>query len=355
MTTQRSLLILLALAVGAGALYLSIRSDPDASEKDVARTDAPTPERVEPAPPDETTEEPVVDPPREDDSEKVEKKDEEEEDPPETLLEKKDSGPEDPARDEPVLDPLIRDVTDPDNPRRKWQAVYELTGERTAAETAALAAYLTDNPIGEAEFHGEEFAHRNFIMDALREQTDARPRVVDAFTRVYEDPRQGDVMRGYALQHLTSIYIAPFDTPRQAQRTRILSTLRAALPEREEGTLAATALIGLHEIAQVDANAVSAAEVERQALELLADPTSGDLTRISALHVAGERNLSAAVPVARRFAADPEQDWVVRMASVWLLGEAGGDSTLLARLAEDHDENVRRAARMARSNKGEMK
>ena len=162
MTTQRSLLILLALAVGAGALYLSIRSDPDASEKDVARTDAPTPERVEPAPPDETTEEPVVDPPREDDSEKVEEKDEEE-DPLETLLEKKD-----PARDEPVLDPLIRDVTDPDNPRRKWQAVYELTGERTAAETAALAAYLTDNPVGAAEHLGEEFAHRNFIMEVTR-------------------------------------------------------------------------------------------------------------------------------------------------------------------------------------------
>ncbi len=59
--------------------------------------------------------------------------------------------------------------------------------------------------------------------------------------------------------------------------------------------------------------------------------------------------LSAAVPEARRLAADPEQDWVVRMASVWLLGQTQADRTLLMSLAEDNDENVRHAARAALS------
>lgn len=249
--------------------------------------------------------------------------------------------------DRPVP-PLIAAVTDPDNPRRKWLAVHELPGQHTAADTALLAAYLVDNPIGAAEYMGEEFAHRNYIMDVLREQVDSWPLVVDSLVRIYEEPRQGDVLQGYALQHLASLYI---DNPQALPDTlkqRIIETFRGALPQREEGTLASTALIGLHEIERVDdAAAVTAREIERAVMDLLLDPASGNLARISALQIAGERGLTEAIPEARRRAVDPGQDWVVRMAAVWVLGQSGTNSDLIRQLADDPDENVRNAARSA--------
>ncbi len=239
---------------------------------------------------------------------------------------------------------LIAAVTDPDNPKRKWLAIYELPGQHTAADTALLAAYLVDNPIGAAEYMGEEFAHRNYIMDVLREQVEAWPLVVDSLVRIYEEPRQGDVLQGYALQHLASLYIDNPQALPDALKQRIIDTFRDALPQREEGTLASTALIGLHEIERVDAAAVTSREVERAAMDLLLDPASGNLTRISAFHIAGERGLAEAIPEARRCAVDTEQDWVVRMAAVWVLGQSGSSPDVIRQLVEDPDENVRNAA-----------
>ena len=256
----------------------------------------------------------------------------------------------DPAPEEDIA-PVVVAVTTPDHPRRKWFAVYELPGARSATETDRLISYLTDNPIGAYEYLGEEFAHRNYIMDVLREQRHAWPLVVNALAQVYAEPRQGDVLRGYALQHLASLYIDNPETLGAAQRTGILAVLRSALPLRGPTALAATALVGLHEIARVDRAAVADTEVEQIALDLLADPEAGDLARISALQIAGERRLTAAVPAARDLAADPQADWVVRMAAAWLLGQTGADPALLATLTADPDENVRHAARAALSRK----
>ena len=247
-------------------------------------------------------------------------------------------------RDAREPSPLVQAVTDPDHPQRKWLAAHELPGKHSAADIAVMAAYLTDHPIGAAEYLGEEFAHRNYIMDVLREQQEQWLLVTDAFVKMYSTPEQGDVMRGYALQHLCSLYIDNPEALPQADRKRIITTFRRALPEREEGTLAATALIGLHEVSRVDPKAIPAKELDSLALDLLRDPASGDLSRISALHIAGERRLTEAVPVARRYAADPGADWVVRMAAIWLLGQFDGETDLLEQMARDPDENIRHAA-----------
>lgn len=311
----------------------SVASAPAAPEQDAATIDAPTlnhQPRVDPA--QARQEQPVALPPATALTHPAGPADE-----PDARIADPQSNAREPS-------PLARAVTDPNNPRRKWLAVYELPGRHPPGDVAHMAAYLTENPIGADEYMGEEFAHRNYIMDVLREQQEQWPLVVDAFVKMFDDPAQGDVLRGYALQHLCSLYMDNPEALPQPEKDRIIAAFLAAMPMREQGTLAATALIGLHEVTRVAPDAIPAGKVDALALDLLRDAASGNLSRISALQIAGERGLRGAIPLARRHAADPQADWVVRMAAIWVLGEFDVETGLLQHLSRDKNENVRHAA-----------
>lgn len=244
----------------------------------------------------------------------------------------------------PAGDALIEAITDMDNPKRRELARLGLSGKRTAGEIQALSVYLAEQPVGGASHWGGEFAHRDVLMNTLRDQSQARDHVVSTFARVYQDPRQGDTMRGYALQHLALLHRNASRDLTQAQREQILSTLRGALSERAGGTLASTALVGLQEIASVDPSGVASDDVSALTLDMMRDPTANALTRISALQIAGENKLGAAEADAQRMAHDPEQDRVVRMAAIWTLGQLGAGGTALKRLTNDPDPFIRGAA-----------
>jgi hypothetical protein len=244
----------------------------------------------------------------------------------------------------PTGDALIEAVTDMDNPKRRELARLGLSGKRTAGEVQALSAYLVERPVGGGAHWGREFAHRDVLMNTLRAQPQARDHVVSTLARIYQDPRQGDTLRGYALQHLALLYRGNSRDLTRGQREQILATLHSALPERTAGTLASTALVGLQEIASIDSTGVSSDEVSALALELMRDPTANALTRISALQIAGENKLGAAEADARRLADDPAQDRVVRMAAIWTLGQLGAGGAARQRLTNDPDPFIRGAA-----------
>ena len=244
----------------------------------------------------------------------------------------------------PTGDALIEAVTDMDNPKRRELATLGLSGKRTAGEIQALSVYLTERPVGGAAHWTREFAHRDVLMNTLRAQSQNRDHVISTFARVYQNPRQGDTLRGYALQHLALLYRDASRELTQGQREQILVTLRGALPERADGTLASTALVGLQEIASIDSTGVSSDEVSSLALELMRDPSANALTRISALQIAGENKLGAAEADARRLADDPAQDRVVRMAAIWTLGQLGAGGAARQRLTNDPDPFIRGAA-----------
>lgn len=244
----------------------------------------------------------------------------------------------------PTGDALIEAITNMDNPRRRQLARLALSGKRTAGEIQALRVYLTERPVGGAAHWSREFAHRDVLMNTLRAQSQNRDQAISTFTRVYQDPRQGDTLRGYALQHLALLYRDASRELTQGQREQILVTLRGALPERADGTLASNALVGLQEIASVDSTGAASDEVSALALEMMRDPSANALTRISALQVAGENKLGAAEADARRMADDPAQDRAVRMAAIWTLGQLGAHETDLQRLTNDPDPFIRGAA-----------
>jgi hypothetical protein len=244
----------------------------------------------------------------------------------------------------PTGDALIEAVTDMDNPKRRELATLGLSGKRTAGEIQALSVYLTERPVGGGAHWSREFGHRDVLMNILRAQSQNRDQAISTFTRVYQDPRQGDTLRGYALQHLALLYRGNSRDLTRGQREQILATLHAALPERTAGTLASTALVGLQEIASVASSGVASDDVSALALDMMRDPAANALTRISALHIAGENKLAAAEDDARRMAHDPAQDRAVRMAAIWALGQLGAQETVLQRLTNDPDPFIRGAA-----------
>ena len=213
----------------------------------------------------------------------------------------------------------------------------------------ALASYLLTPQDGEdGDFRQHEYALRNRMMDMLRSDTNRLSETICAFVSVYETPRQGDVMRGYALQHLASVYMDHPGTLAEADKQRILSAFTTALTDTSGGTVAGTALVGLHEAARADSKTVSGGEVEAAAMKLLQSPESGTLSKIAAFQICGERKVSAAAGAARQAAFDSSADWVLRMSAIYALGQLG-QTAGLETLLNDSDKNVSRAAQAALS------
>uniref|UniRef100_UPI0035647F98 HEAT repeat domain-containing protein n=1 Tax=Pontiella sp. TaxID=2837462 RepID=UPI0035647F98 len=249
----------------------------------------------------------------------------------------------DPAR----LSPAVLRMLDPDAKRRHWLSINKLPGEKSADERKALMGYLVQNPVGEANYLSVEYAVRNFIMDVLREQPGGLSDAVDTFAEVYGETAQGDTMRGYALQHLASVYIDNPGTLAEADKGRVVDIFREALSENDFGTIASTALIGLREVSRVESARVTDAEVARSAQALLEDAESCAEARMTALQICGELKLPSAVGSAREWAADSSQNWGVRLAAIYLLGETQSGKTDLEQLVLDENENVRIAATAA--------
>jgi len=234
-----------------------------------------------------------------------------------------------------------------DYDRRIHASVYDLPHTLTPTHSLALdQALLTPQDGQDADFRQHEYALRNYIMDALRTQIDRLPETISTFIAVYQNKRQGDVMRGYALQHLCSVYIDHDKTLSVEEKQRILNTFTDALNDTSKGTLAATALVGLHEAARSDSETVLGKAVERAALKLLQSPDSGALSKLSAFQICGERKVADATPMARKIALDTSADWGSRIGAIYALGQLRKLDGLES-LLNDTNQNVSRAARMA--------
>ena len=231
--------------------------------------------------------------------------------------------------------------------RRIRVAVNDLPEQLGAENYAAVETYLLTPQDGkDGDFRQHEYALRNFMMDALRADPDRIPETISTLIDVYKNDRQGDIMRGYALQHLCSVYLDHSRTLSTGDKQRIIETFSAALSDTSGETLAGTALIGLHEASRADSAAVSGKEVEADAMKLLNTPESGTLSKISAFQICGERKVSGAEKPARKTAMDTSADWVLRMSAVYALGQLG-QTDGLEPLLNDSDKNVSRAARIA--------
>lgn len=248
----------------------------------------------------------------------------------------------------PPVDESIKTMLESSSYKQRIQtAVYDLPETLGGKEASAVEAYLKTPQDGkDGDFRQQEYALRNYMMDALRANTDRLSETISTFVDVASDNRQGDVMRGYALQHLCSVYIDNFRTLSGEDKREIIDTFSLFLNESSAGTVAGTALIGLHEASRADSTSVAGKAVETAALKLLQNSESGALSKISAFQICGERKTAGVAQLARKTALDTSADWVLRMSAVYALGQLGQTDGLES-LLNDPDKNVSHAARVA--------
>ncbi len=246
------------------------------------------------------------------------------------------------------LRPAVREVLEGDSYTDRLRAVkYDMPESLEAREFQGLEDYLLVPQTGrDGDFRQHEYALRNYMMDALRGEESRTGETIGTLVSVYADESQGDVMRGYALQHLASVYIGNVSKLSAADKSRIVKTFKAALADTSAETLAGTALLGLQDASRWDPDTVSPSMVGHAAMGLLQSDASGTLSKISAFQICGELKRKAAAPYARETAFDPSADWVLRMAAVYALSQLG-ETTGLETLLNDSDKHVAKAVAVA--------
>ncbi len=242
------------------------------------------------------------------------------------------------------LRPAVRVTLEADHYDDRLRAViHDLPEALSAAEYQGLKDYLLAPQDGrDGDFRQHEYALRNYMMDAMREELDRLGETLGVFVSIYRNEAQGEVMRNYALQHLASIHIDQVSRLSAREKSRIAQTLRAALDDSDGASFPGTALVGLQDISRWDPEAVPPSVVAAAALKLLRGD-AGALSRISAFQIAGELKLRRVARPARETAFDAEASRAARMSAVYALGqlgETGGLETLL----NDSDKFVRKAA-----------
>lgn len=207
-----------------------------------------------------------------------------------------------------------------------------------------LRDYLLQPQSGkDRDFRQYEYGLRNYIMNALALDPHRTSEAISAFSEIYQDEAQGDILRGYALQHLAMVYMEHGADLSGGDTTRMLAVFEEAVANRSHGTLASTALVCMHEVSMLDASVIPPARVRRAAMNLLQDPVSGFMSRISALQISAETGIREAVPYARDYAFDASRNWGLRVSAVYALGELDGARGLEA-LLKDSDKHVQTAA-----------
>lgn len=230
---------------------------------------------------------------------------------------------------------------------RIHHVVYDLPKMLSQHDYKALAGYLLQPQDGkDGDFRQHEYALRNYMMDALREVNESLSETTEILIAVYADQEQGDIMRGYALQHLSSLYLDHLDSLSDGDRRNIIHTLKEAMNNLDQGTIPSTALISLQDISRWDPAKLSPAIVKHYTMNVLRQNNAGTLALISAFHVAGERKWGAVSSYARKTAFDAQSDPILRMSAIYALGEIG-ETLGLEKLVNNTNKQIKTAATLA--------
>jgi hypothetical protein len=198
--------------------------------------------------------------------------------------------------------------------------------EQLPTETCDGLISLLLSPLPADVQGGGEFVVRNDIMAALVRQRSISPNTVAGLISLLERRGENEVLRDYALQHLSLIYEREDAVP-------LRSTLRPvlfAMLQEPTGTLAGTSLLALQRLIDTDPD-LPADRLRAEALRLAAEPGIGAANRTAAYQVCGLMGIHEALPSMRRD-AQLSACIPLQVAAIAGLGALGGgiDRQLLA-------------------------
>jgi len=239
-------------------------------------------------------------------------------------------------------------------------AVERITDLSAPGAQKAMLDYLLRPLPGMDGDQGAEYELRNNMLNKLREHPADPPAVTEALLKIFRDPGQEDVLRGYAVQHIAG-WIRT-GVLASGDREQLLVAIRDAATQVDNPVIGGAGLIALREVGPGE-------EAGAFALNALNSKSACPESRISAFQVCAELGVAKALGPARAALADRNAPAVLRMSAVNVLAMLGGpaDERLLQELSTggsgkirgqsagqnikagrpDNDELVRNAARLA--------
>ena len=246
----------------------------------------------------------------------------------------------------------VMETVNQQEPYNQRLAAVERIADLSApgAQTALIDYLLQQLPDMDSDRRAAEYELRNNMLNKLREYSSDPGAVTEALLKIYRDPAQGDVLRAYAVQHMSGWVRT--GAPAPGEREQLLAAVRDAAGKVNNPAIGGAGLIALREVGpKEDAGAF--------AMKALASGSACPESRISAFQVCAELGVESAVEPARTALADRNAPGILRMSAVHALARLGGpaDERLLRELAAsgsgqsggrlDGDELVRNAARLA--------
>jgi hypothetical protein len=144
----------------------------------------------------------------------------------------------------------------------------------------------------------------------------------DVLTKMYQNRQQDDVIRDYAVQHLTAYYEQTTMQPDSAETQKAVQKVLWEAVTETSDSIGGTALLALKRLSQ-EYTGFDQGKIASAALQMAGDGNAGELTHITAFQVCAQLGTTDATPVILQ-AAQNGETIPVKMSAIGALGLLGG-------------------------------
>jgi len=224
-------------------------------------------------------------------------------------------------------------------------AISSLSGHLPETDWQVLKSFMLKPDDADKVQRGQ--AVKNQLLDALCSINPAPTGLGDMLIQLYRDHKQDDVIRDYAVQHLTAYYEQMSAQPDDGRTgPAVQKVLWEAVTETSD-SIGGTALLALKRLSQ-EYSGFDQDKIAATALQLAGDDKAGELTHITAFQVCAQLGTVDALPLALQ-AAQNGETIAVRMSATAALGALGGPEQIpfLNSLLQGDEDRLKPAAQNA--------
>lgn len=255
-----------------------------------------------------------------------------------------------PPAQEPELSENVKVIVEGNNYNTILAAIKQLGTDLSAHDVAALCSFL-EHPLSDYpdERPIDINSLKNEILELLLDQQQLPQGIGQQLIDMFQNDQTDPMWREYCMQFAGPTYQKLTNNLRSdpqseiwVQEQKAIKALMLTALDQRDSDLAATALIGLHNLSQEN-NLFDKQVIIDKAVEIATDPTASKENRITALRMAAAKGRSEILPAARELAQNGESD-TIRGAAIVTLGELG-----------DFDEDHKQLERLSRSTRRQIK
>jgi hypothetical protein len=203
----------------------------------------------------------------------------------------------------------------------RLQAIRSLSSQLTDLDWEALRPFLLKPDGLDREQLGQVL--KNNLLDALCAINPPPAGLGDVLAQIYRNRQQDDVVRDYAVQHMTAYYEQTTTQPDNAKaQQNIEKALWEAVAETDD-SIGGTALLALKRLSQ-EYPGFDQQKIASTALQMAGDESAGELSHITSLQVCAQLGVADALPLALQ-AAQTGETISVKLSAIGVLGSLGGN------------------------------